>query len=55
MDSTIVDEELDADSRYFVENIANPDREYGPDLDVDGLSDTLTTRFRRLFDFGLSE
>lgn len=51
-DSTITEHDMDAASRLTAQNMANFGPESEPDLDVDGLSDSITARFKRFLAFG---
>ena len=52
MDSTIVEHQLDTDSREFLDQIVDPVNDREPDLDVDGLSESFPVRVRRFLAFG---
>jgi hypothetical protein len=53
MESTITDGDLDASSRQFVESFRQAEGHHpgAPDLDVDGLSDSILSRLLGLFGF----
>jgi len=53
-ENTITEKDLDASSQHFVQGLRGegPDRE--PDLAVDGLSDSILSRFLGLFGIGKS-
>ena len=43
---------MDAESRQFVNRLRAGGRDDGPDLDVDGLSDSIVARLKHFFSFG---
>lgn len=47
MENTITEQDMDAASRRFVQSFRNSSAE--PDLDVDGLSESILSRLIRLF------
>lgn len=49
-DQTVTEFDLDAESRRAIARINGVDIE--PDLDVDGLSDSILVRMKRFFAFG---
>ena len=51
-ENTITEKDLDPASRQFVNGLHTGDRDSGPDLDVDGLSDSVIARLKRFFAFG---
>ena len=50
MDTTITEHSLDSESRERLHKLRSGGDE--PDLDVDGLSDSLVARLKRFFAFG---
>ena len=52
MESTITEQEMDAESKQFVNRLRAGGRSFEPDLDVDGLSDSIFARLKRFFSFG---
>ena len=51
-DNTINEMDLDADTQIFVEGLGTDGRDGGPDLAVDGLSESILSRFLGLFGIG---
>ena len=51
-ENTITENDLDPTSQKFVQGLRNSARELGPDLDVDGLNDSIAARLKRFFSFG---
>lgn len=51
-ENTITENDLDPASRNSVQGLRKSERDLGPDLDVDGLSDSIAARLRRFFSFG---
>ena len=51
-ENTITENDLDPVSQKFVQGLRKSERDMSPDLDVDGLSDSIVARFRRFFSFG---
>ena len=51
-ESTITEHDMDAASRQAVQSMANFGPEAEPDLDVDGLTDSIGARFKRFLAFG---
>ncbi len=51
-DNTINEIDLDADTQIFVEGLGTDGRDGGPDLVVDGLSESILSRFLGLFGIG---
>ncbi len=51
-ESTITEHEMDAKSQAFVQGMRAERQDFQPDLDVDGLSDSILSRFLRLFGIG---
>ena len=51
-DNTITEMDLDADAQIFVEGLGADDRDGGPDLTVDGMSDSILSRLLGLFGIG---
>ncbi len=52
MDQTITEQDLDQDSREYLQSLGSKAGE--PDLAIDGLTDSLLSRLLRLFSFGRS-
>lgn len=50
LENTITEQDMDPASRGFVQSFRNTGGE--PDLDVDGLSESILARLIRLFTFG---
>ena len=48
-ENTITEHDMDADSHKFVNSIKVDSRKNGPDLDIDGLSESLLARIAGLF------
>ncbi len=53
MDQTITEQDLDQESRDYLQSLGNNARGE-PDLAIDGLTDSLLSRLIRLFSFGRS-
>ncbi len=51
-DSTITEQDMDATSRQFVQNLQQGSPERDPDLEIDGLSDSIGVRLKRFLAFG---
>lgn len=51
-DNTITEQDLDANSRHFLQGIGTDSDDYEPDLAVDGLSDSVLSRLLGLFGIG---
>lgn len=49
LENTITEQDMDAASRQFVQGFRNNKAASDPDLDVDGLSESLLSRLIRLF------
>jgi hypothetical protein len=54
LDSTITEQDLDATSQQIFQGFRNDNKELEPDLAVDGLSESIISRFIRLITFGRS-
>lgn len=52
LENTITENELDVETRQFVNRLRVGSRDLEPDLDVDGLSDSIISRLKRFFSFG---
>lgn len=52
LESTITENDMDAESRHLVHSLRAGGRDSEPDLDVDGLSDSILIRLKRFFEFG---
>jgi len=48
LENTITEQDLDAASRQFVQGFRQDNKELEPDLAVDGLSESIISRFIRL-------
>lgn len=51
-ESTITEHDMDAASQKFVQGLRKDGHEYEPDLVVEGLDDSILSRFLRLFGIG---
>jgi hypothetical protein len=51
-ENTITENDLDPASQQFVQGLRTSDRDLAPDLDVDGLSDSIVARLKRFLSFG---
>ncbi len=51
-DNTITEMDLDADTQVFVEGLGTDGQDGGPDLTVDGMSDSILSRLLGLFGVG---
>jgi len=51
-ENTITENDLDANSQYFVQGLRADNQEYEPDLSVDGLSESILSRLLGLFGLG---
>jgi hypothetical protein len=54
-DNTITEDELDANAKDFVQGLRADNFDEDPDLAVDGLSDSILSRFLGLFGVGRSK
>jgi len=52
MDQTITEQDLDKESRQYVNRLRAAAADQEMDLDVDGLSDSILVRLKRFFSFG---
>jgi hypothetical protein len=52
LDNTITEQDMDAASQQFVRGFRDDNKDFEPDLAVDGLSDSVVSRFIRLITFG---
>ena len=53
LENTIAEQDMDAESRQqLVNRLRAGGPEYDPDLDVDGLTDSIIARLKRFFSFG---
>ena len=48
-ESTITEQEMDANSKAFVQGLRTEQQDYEPDLSVDGLSESILSRLFSLF------
>ncbi len=53
-ENTITEYDMDPASQQFVQNLRSGSKDLGPDLDVDGLSDSIIARLKLFFSFGRS-
>lgn len=51
-ENTITEKDLDANSKQFVQGLRGEHHDVEPDLAVDGLSDSILSRFLGLFGIG---
>jgi len=51
-ENTITENDLDANSQYFVQGLRADNQEYEPDLSIDGLSESILSRLLGLFGLG---
>ena len=51
-ENTITEKDLDANSQHFVQGLRADNQDYEPDLAVDGLSESILSRFLGLFGLG---
>jgi len=51
-ESTITEQDMDATSRQFVQKLQQGSPERDPDLEIDGLSDSIGVRLKRFLAFG---
>ena len=51
-DSTITEHDMDANSRAYAEGMRAERQSFEPDLAVDGLTDSVFSRFLKLFGIG---
>jgi len=54
-ENTITENDLDANSQHFVQGLRADSLDIEPDLAVDGLSDSILSRFLGLFGIGRSK
>jgi hypothetical protein len=54
-ENTITENDLDAKSQHFVQGLRGDSLDIEPDLAVDGLSDSILSRFLGLFGIGRSK
>ena len=53
-ENSITEQDLDLSSQQFVQNLHKGGVDVEPDLDVDGLSDSIVARLKRFLAFGRS-
>ncbi len=53
-ENTVTEQDMDATSQQFVRGFRDDSKDFEPDLVVDGLSESLVSRFIRLITFGRS-
>jgi hypothetical protein len=51
-ENTMTEQDMDATSRQLVQNLQQSSSELAPDLDIDGLSDSIGVRLKRFLAFG---
>jgi hypothetical protein len=51
-ENTVSEHEFDAESRELINRLSTVGPERSPDLDVDGLSDSVLARVKRFLSFG---
>jgi hypothetical protein len=51
-ENTMTEQDMDATSRQFLQNLQQSSSEFAPDLDIDGLSDSIGVRLKRFLAFG---
>lgn len=51
-ESTITEQDMDANARQFVQKMKKNGLDREPDLDIDGLSDSIAARLKRFLAFG---
>jgi len=51
-ESTITEQDMDANARQAVQKFKNSGLDSEPDLDIDGLSDSIAARVKRFLAFG---
>jgi len=51
-ESTITEQDMDANARQLVQKFKHNGLDSEPDLDVDGLSDSIAARLKRFLAFG---
>ncbi len=54
LENTITEQDMDATSQQFVQEFHDDNKDFEPDLTVDGLSESIVSRFIRLITFGRS-
>ncbi len=54
LENTVTEQDMDAASQQFVRGFRDDNKDFEPDLVVDGLSESLVSRFIRLITFGRS-
>ena len=54
LENTITEQDMDATSQQFVQGFRGVNKDFEPDLAVDGLSESIVSRFIRLITFGRS-
>ncbi len=52
LENTVTEQDLDAAPQQFVQGFRKDNKEFEPDLAVDGLSESIISRFIRLITFG---
>ncbi len=53
-ENTTTEQDMDAASQQFVRGFRDDNKDFEPDLAVDGLSESIISRFIRLITFGRS-
>lgn len=51
-ENTITEQDLDTASKQFLQGLPCGSRDVEPDLDIDGLSDSVVARVKRFLSFG---
>tara|TARA_B110000438_G_C15394569_1_gene470552 strand:+ start:220 stop:396 length:177 start_codon:yes stop_codon:yes gene_type:complete len=51
-ENIMTEQDMDATSRQLVQNLQQSSSELAPDLDIDGLSDSIGVRLKRFLAFG---
>tara|TARA_B110000116_G_scaffold269748_1_gene286325 strand:+ start:2524 stop:2700 length:177 start_codon:yes stop_codon:yes gene_type:complete len=51
-ENTMTEQDMNATSRQLVQNLQQSSSELAPDLDIDGLSDSIGVRLKRFLAFG---
>ncbi len=54
LENTITEQDMDATSQQFVRGFRDDNKDFDPDLAVDGLSESIVSRLIRLITFGRS-
>ncbi len=54
LENTVTEQDMDAASQQFIRGFRDDNKDFEPDLAVDGLSESIISRFIRLITFGRS-